>query len=156
MATPKSARTIKSSVDQATEQFENVAANGAAAVKENVERAIAAAAELNSFGKENLDAWIASSTAATKGLEAISARAMAYSKSALEAHMSAAKSIMTAKSVQELVEKQAEYAKSAFEGYVAEINSMSDLVSGFAKESLKPINERVTAVSSIMQNGRVR
>ena len=157
MATAKaSARTIKSTVDQATEQFEAVTANGAAAVKENVERAIAAATEMNSFGKENLDAWIASSTAATKGLEAISARAMAYSKQALEAHMTAAKSIMTAKSVQELVEKQSEYAKSAFEGYVAEINSMSNLVSGFAKESLKPINERVTAVSSIMQNGRVR
>jgi phasin family protein len=63
---------------------------------------------------------------------------------------------MTAKSVQELVEKQSEYAKSAFEGYVAEVTSMSDLVAGFAKESLKPLNERVTAVSSIMQNGRVR
>jgi phasin family protein len=156
MATTKAAngaRTIKTTVDQATEQFEAVTANGAAAVKENVERAMAAASELNSFGKENFDAWVASSTAATKGMEAISARAVAYSKQALEAHMSATKSIMTAKSVQELVEKQTEYAKTAFEGYVAELNSLSDLVTGYAKESLKPINERVTAVSSIMQTG---
>jgi phasin family protein len=159
MATVKSApgtRTIKSTVDQATAQFEAAGANGAAAVKENVERAMAAASEMSSFGKENYEAWVASSTAATKGLEAISARAMAYSKTALEAHMSATKSIMTAKSVQELVEKQTEYARHAFDGYVAELNSLSDMYAGFAKDALKPINERVSAVSHLMQNARAR
>ena len=159
MATAKAApgaRTIKSTVEQATAQFEAAGVNGAHVVKENVERAMAAASELNSFGKENFEAWVASSTAATKGLEAISARAVAYSKTALEAHMSATKSLMTSKSVQELVEKQTEYARSAFDGYVAELTSISDLVSGFAKESLKPINERVTAVSHLMQHARAR
>jgi phasin family protein len=159
MATTKAApgaRTIKSTVEQAAAQFEAAGANGAHVVKENVERAMAAASELNSFGKENFEAWVASSTAATKGIEAISARAVAYSKNALEAHMSATKALMTSKSVQELVEKQTEYARSAFDGYVAELNSLSDLFSGFAKESLKPINERVTAVGHLMQNARVR
>ena len=127
MATTKAAngaRTAKTIVDEAATSFEAATANGAHAVKENMERALAAASEMNAFGKENFEAWVASSTAATKGLEAISARAMAYSKSALEAHMSATKSIMTSKSVQELVEKQSEYARSAFDGYVAEVASL--------------------------------
>jgi phasin family protein len=160
MATQKGAtngaRTAKNVMDDAAASFETAAANGTHAVKENMERALAAASELNSFGKENFEAWVASSTAATKGLEAISSRAMAYSKAALEAHVAAAKSIMTAKSVQELVEKQTEYARAAFDGYVAEVAGISDLVSGFAKDAIKPINERVTAVGQLMQNGRVR
>ena len=159
MATTKAAsgaRTAKTIVDDAATSFEAATANGAHAVKENMERALAAASEMNAFGKENFEAWVASSTAATKGLEAISARAMAYSKAALEAHMSATKSIMTSKSVQELVEKQSEYARSAFDGYVAEVASLSDLVSGFAKDAIKPNNERVTAVGQLMQTARVR
>jgi phasin family protein len=152
MATTKA----KSTLEHAGETVEAAAANGVQNVRENVERAMAAASEMNSFGKENFEAFVASSTAATKGLEVLSARAVAYSKTALEAHMSAAQSIMTAKSVQELVEKQTEYARSAFDGYVAEINSLSDLMAGLAKDAMKPINERVTAYSSLMQNVRVR
>ncbi|MEJ0023124.1 MAG: phasin family protein [Alphaproteobacteria bacterium] len=63
---------------------------------------------------------------------------------------------MTSKSVQEVVEKQTEYAKSAFDEYVSELNKMSELMAGFTKDAMKPFNERVSAVSSIMQNGRLR
>ena len=149
-------KTAKSAAETVTATAEAAVAQGTQSVRENVERAMAAASEMNSFGKENFEALVASSTAATKGIEAISARAVAYSKTALEAHMSAAKSIMTSKSVQELVEKQSEYARSAFDGYVAELTSLSDLMSGFAKDAMKPLNERVNAVSHLMQHARVR
>jgi phasin family protein len=149
-------RTAKSAAETVSATAEAAVAQGTQSVRENVERAMAAASEMNSFGKENFEALVASSTAATKGLEVISARAVAYSKTALEAHMSAAKSIMTSKSVQELVEKQSEYARSAFDGYVAELTSLSDLMSGFAKDAMKPLNERVNAVSHLMQHARVR
>jgi phasin family protein len=156
MPTTKAAQAVKNTTEQVADSAEAATAHGVQAMRDNVERAMAAASEVNSFGKENFEAWVASGAAATRGIEAISARAVAYSKSAVEAHMSAAKSIMTAKSVQELVEKQSEYARSAFDGYVAEINSLSDLMSGFAKDAMKPFNERVSAVSHLMQTARVR
>jgi hypothetical protein len=53
--------------------------------------------------------------------------------------------------VQEFAEKQNEYAKGAFEAYVAELTTVSDLVQGVAKETLQPINERVTAVGQLIQ-----
>ncbi|MGE3303831.1 MAG: phasin family protein [Hyphomonadaceae bacterium] len=121
-----------------------------------MERAMTAAAEMNAFGKENFEAWVASTAATTKGMEAISARAVAFSKQALENHVAATKSLMTAKSVQEVIERQTEYARSAFDGYVAELTKMSDLMAGYAKDALKPLNERVSAVSTIMQSARVR
>ena len=59
---------------------------------------------------------------------------------------------MTSKSVQEFAEKQNDYAKGAFEAYVAEVTEVSELVQGLAKETLQPINERVNAVGQLVQN----
>jgi phasin family protein len=150
MATAKSARAAKS----ATEAFESVSSASTEAVRENFDRGIAALSEASAFGKQNVEAWLASASAAQKGFEAISARTVAFQKQALENHVEAAKSLMTSKSVQEFVEKQSEYAKGAFEAYVTELTSVSELVAGVAKETLQPINERVNAVGQLVQTGR--
>jgi phasin family protein len=143
-------------MDDVAASYEEAASGAGGAIKDNVERAMGAAAEFSAFGKGNMEAWMAATAATQKGVQEISARAAAYSKHALENHVAAAKSMMTSKSVQEVVEKQTEYAKSAFEEYVSELNKMSELMTGFAKEAMRPFNERVSAVSTIMQNGRLR
>ena len=149
MATVKTtaARTAKS----ASEAFEQVTAASGDAVRENIDRGIAAMSEASAFGKENLEALMASASTAQKGFETLSARYVAFSKAAMESHVAAAKSLMTSKSVQEFVEKQNEYAKSSFDAYVAEVTEAAELVSGFAKEALKPINDRVSAVGHLVQ-----
>jgi len=150
MATAKTARAATKS---ATEAFEQVTAASNEAVRENIDRSMAAMSEASAFGKQNVEAWIASAAAAQKGFEALSARTVAFQKAALENHVAAAKSLMTSKSVQEFVEKQNDYAKTSFEAYVAELSTLSELVAGAAKESFQPINERVTAVGALIQTG---
>lgn len=136
----------------ATSAFENVSDASSEKVQEQMEKATAALSEAAAFGKENYEAWLASATAAQKGLETVSARAMAFTKSAFERHMEMTKSLMTSKSVQEFVEKQSQYAQSSFQEYISELNSMSDLVTGVAKDAIKPLSERATAVGgSLMQ-----
>jgi phasin family protein len=153
MATAKSApRAAKS----ATEAFEQVTTASSEAVRENIDRGLAALSEASAFGKQNVEAWLASAAAAQKGLEALSARAVAFQKKALEDHVAATKSLMSSKSVQELVEKQSAYAKSSFEAYVAELSGVSDLVAGVAKDTLQPINDRVNAVGQLIQTGAAR
>ena len=44
------------------------------------------------------------------------------------------------------MELQTAFAKSAFEGYVAEVNKMAETVSASMKEAMSPINERMTAM----------
>ncbi len=150
MATAKTApRAAKS----ATEAFESVTAASSEAVRENIDRSLAALSEVSAFGKQNVDAFLASAAATQKGFETLSARSVAFQKQALENHVAAAKSLMTSKSVQEFVEKQNDYAKSSFEAYVAELTSVSDLVSSLTKEALQPINERVNAVGQLIQAG---
>ncbi len=147
MATAKTARVAKS----ATEAFEQATAASSDAVRDNIDRGMAAISEASAFGKQNVEAWIASAAAAQKGMETLSARTVAFQRQALESHVAAAKSLMTSKSVQEFVEKQNDYAKTSFEAYVAELSSMSDLVAGVAKDALAPINDRVTAVGQLIQ-----
>ena len=148
MATAKSApRAAKAGV----EAFETVSAASSEAVREQFDRGLAALSEASAFGKQNVEAWLASANAAQKGFEAISARTVAFQRQALENQVAAAKSLMTSKSVQEFVEKQNEFAKGAFEAYVAELSEVSDLVANVAKDALQPINERVTAVGHLVQ-----
>ncbi len=150
MATAKTApRAAKS----ATEAFETLTSASSETVRENIDRSLAALSEASSFGKQNMEAWVASAAAAQKGFEALSARAVAFQKAALENHVAATKSLMTSKSVQEFAEKQNDYAKGAFEAYVAELTTVSDLVQGVTKDTLAPINDRVNAVGQFIQNG---
>jgi phasin family protein len=141
------AESVKSTVDTFT-------AASSTAFKEGVEKTLAALTEANTFSKKNLEALIASVTAATKGAEALGAQAMAFSKAGFESQVAAAKSLASAKSVQEVVELQTSYAKQALEGYMAEVGKMSDTVSSSVKDSMKPLNERVTAVVEKMQAAR--
>jgi len=151
-ATKTAARTAKT----ATEAFEQVTTASSEAVRENIDRSLAALSEASAFGKQNVEAWVASAAAAQKGFEALGARTVAFQKTAIENHVAATKSLMTSKSVQEFVEKQNEYAKGAFEAYVAELSGLSELVAGVAKETLQPINERVNAVGQLIQTGAQR
>ena len=132
------AEAVKSTVEQFT-----AASN--VAFKEGVEKSLAALNDANAQSKKNLEAIVASTTAATKGAEALGAQAMAFSKAIFETNVTAAKSLAGAKSIQEVVELQTTFAKSALETYMAEFSKMSDTVSASVKESMKPINERVTA-----------
>lgn len=153
MATAKTApRAAKS----ATEAFETFTTTSTETVRDNIDRATAAMSEAQAFGKQNLEAWVASAAAAQKGFEALSARTVAFQKEALEKHVAATKALMTSKSVQEFVEKQNDYAKTSFEAYVAELTTVSDLVQGVAKETLAPINDRVNAVGQFIQTNAVR
>jgi phasin family protein len=131
--------TLKATVDQFTTA-------GNQAFKDNVEKSLTALNELNAHSKKNLEALVASATAATKGAEALGAHAMAYSKQALEDQVSAAKSLAGAKSFQEAIELQTGFAKAALEGYLANFGKLSEVVAASVKETVKPLNERVSAL----------
>ncbi len=141
------AETVKNTVEQFTTA-------GNQAFKDAVEKSLAGLNEANAHSKKNLEAVIASVTAATKGAEALGAQAMAYSKTSFEANVAAAKSLTSAKSVQEVVELQTSFAKSALETYMAEVGKMSEIVSASVKDSMKPLNERVTAAVERLQAAR--
>jgi phasin family protein len=145
---------MATSADTIKNQAEKYTAAGAQAFKEAVDKSLTALNELNAQSKSNLEAVVASTTAATKGAETLGAQAMAYSKKAVEDGMSAARSLGGARSVQEVIELQTSYAKSALETYLAEVNKASETVAASFKESLTPLNARMTAAVEKFQAAR--
>ena len=138
------AETLKTTVEQFTTA-------GNQAFKDNVEKSLATLNEVNSYSKKNLEAVVASVTAATKGAEALGAQVMAFSKKSMEDQVAAAKALAGAKSVQEAVELQTAWVKAAMEGYLAEASKMGEVVAASVKDSVKPLNERVTATVEKLQ-----
>ena len=141
------ATTTKSNVEQFT-------AAGNTAFKDLIEKSLAGMNEMNADSKKNLEAVVASVTAAAKGVEALSAETITYSKTALESQVAAAKSLSGVKSVQEAFEIQSSFAKSAYEGYMAQMTKASEIMTAAMKESFKPLNERVTATVERLQAAR--
>ena len=160
-----SAETVKKTIEQATttakvqgEQFkaqaEQFQAKGTQALREGVEKTSATMAELSAQSKQNLEALTASATAAQKGAEALSAQVVSYSKTSWENGVAAAQTISQARSIQELIELQTNFAKSAMETYLSEVTKMTETLTGSVKDSFKPINERVTATVETFQAAR--
>ena len=68
--------------------------------------------------------------------------------------VSATKAFASAKSVQEIFEIQSEFTKTAMDNYLAELNKTTDLFSDMFKDTLKPLNERVSAAVELAQTQR--
>jgi phasin family protein len=145
--TAKTAEKVKATTDQ-------YAAAGTKAFTDGVEKSIAGLNQLTAQSKQNLEAMVASATATAKGAETLGAQAMSYGKTAVDKHVEAAKALSAARSMQEVIELQTAYAKSALETYMAEMNRASEIFSATMKDAFRPLNERATAVVETMQAAR--
>jgi phasin family protein len=143
--------TLKPEADAAKAGVEQITTAANTAFKDGVDKTLTALSEVNAHSKKNLEAVVASVTAAAKGAEVLGAQAVAYSKSTFETQVNAAKALAGAKTPQELFELQTAFAKGAFETYVTEVGKMSEIFAASFRESVKPLNERVTDVVGKLQ-----
>ncbi|GAW40846.1 Phasin protein [Brevundimonas sp. SH203] len=152
------AETMKKTADQTAAkvkaQAETLQAAGTQAFREGIDKSVASLGELNAHGKKNLDAMVESATVAQKGAEALSQQALGFAKTSWEEGVAASKELSTARSVQEFFELQTVWAKKSMERYVAEMTKTNEIVANTVKDSLKPLNERVTASVESFQAAR--
>lgn len=97
------------------------------------------------LSKDQVEAYVTAGNVASKGLETINAEVMAFTKTQVEDQISAAKAMMSAKTLQELIELQNGYAKSAFEAYTAHTTKLSEVATKVAQDAFAPINAQVQA-----------
>ena len=86
-----------------------------------------------------------SANAAGKGVETINSEVFSYARKSIEESMAATKAIMAAKSVDEAIQLQSEFSKSAFETYVDELAKFGDMALAAAKGAAEPLQARVSA-----------
>ena len=94
--------------------------------------------DLQQVSKDNVDMTLKSIGALTKGSQAIAVEVADYSKKAFEDSTAALEKLFGVKSFDKAMEVQTEYAKTAYEGFVAKASKLGELYADLAKETYKP------------------
>jgi hypothetical protein len=95
--------------------------------------------DIQKYGKDNLDLAMKAIGVQQKGVQAIATEVADYSKKAVEAGSAQFEKLLGVKTLDKAIELQAEFAKGAYEGYVAHATKVGELVTELAKEAAKPL-----------------
>ena len=87
---------------------------------------------------EFVDLALKSVGTVSKSAQAIAVEIADYSKKSFENSTAALEKLFGVKSIEKAIELQTEYAKSAYEGFVAEATKIGEMYTAMAKESYKP------------------
>ena len=108
--------------------------------------------QMNTFGKENLEAVVASGSIYAKGVEHLSKEVFALAQSSFETTMNAAKAFMGVKSLREAVDLQSEISRSHFDRMMADSAKLAELSLKVANEAFQPIQARINvAMEKVMK-----
>jgi phasin family protein len=99
--------------------------------------------DLQQVGKDNMDSALKCWGALSKGAQAIAVEMADYSKKSFEDSTAALEKLFGVKSFDKAIEVQTEFAKTAYEGFVAEATKLSELYADLAKETYKPFESMV-------------
>jgi hypothetical protein len=99
--------------------------------------------DIQQASKENVDLALKSMGALSKGTQAIAVEVADYSKKAFEDGTAALEKLFGVKSFEKAIELQTEYAKTAYEGFVAKASKIGELYADLAKETYKPFESLV-------------
>jgi len=94
--------------------------------------------DVQNLNKEGLEAFAASSAAASKGAQAFATEIADYSKKSFEKSTAVWQNAVAAKSFEKAVEIQQVYAKDVFETSLAEFTKLGELAAAAAKAAFKP------------------
>src|ERR1700727_3234458 len=95
--------------------------------------------DIQQYGKEHFDTVVAAATTLQNGLQAIAGAYGDYTKKSFEDTKSFVEKLSGVKSLDKAVEVQTEYAKSAYEAFVAESQKIAGMYTDLAKETFKPL-----------------
>jgi hypothetical protein len=94
--------------------------------------------DFQKYGKDHMDTTLKAWGQMSKGVQAIAAETADYSKKSFEEGSAALEKLLGAKSIEKAIEIQTTYAKTAYEGFVAQATKLGELYADIAKESYKP------------------
>jgi len=141
----------KAKTNETAEAVEEAFTASTEAMKDGFDKALLGYDEIAAASKENTDALVESMTLSQKGLEAINTEAVTYSKHAMEEGVAATKAAFGAKTVQELIELNTTYTKSAFDAYLGAATKIGEIWTAAAKDASAPLNARVNATVEAAQ-----
>ena len=131
----------------AAEQFKTVFGDVNERAKAAVERSAKIVEEMADLTRGNVEAIVASSKVAAKGVETLSQDAAEYGRKSFEEASTALKSLAEVKSATDLFKLQGDYARAAFDSAVAESARLSEIMMKLAGDVAEPLNSRYTVAA---------
>jgi phasin family protein len=120
--------------------------------RDAMERSARFAEELTELTRGNVEALVASSKVAAKGVEKLSQEAAEFGRKSFEGASAAMKSFTEVKSPTDLFRLQSEYAKNSFEIVVAETSKFSEIAIKLAGDVAEPIASRYSVAADRVKN----
>ena len=102
--------------------------------------------EVQKVGKDGFDAAVSSFGEVKKGFQAIAAEITAYSKKSFED--GTFEQLLGAKSFGQVIEIQSQYARMAYEAYVAELSKLGEMYAGLTRNAYKPVEQAAAKAGS--------
>ena len=94
--------------------------------------------DVQKLSKDNMDQAMKSFGTVSKSFQAIAVEVADYSKKSFEEGSATLEKLLGAKSLEKAIEIQTDYAKSAYEGFIAGATRIGELYADLAKETYKP------------------
>jgi hypothetical protein len=95
--------------------------------------------DIQNYGKEQLEQVVSSASSVQSGLHAIATAYGDYTKKSFEDTKALVEKLSGVKSLDKVIEAQTEFAKSAYETFVADSQKIAGLYGDLAKQAFKPV-----------------
>ncbi len=104
--------------------------------------------EIKTLGLSQFDAITAAATSTAKGLLAITTEATGYSKKSVENGFALGEKLLGARKLDEIVQLQSDFAKAAYDDFVAGAAKISNIYVDLAKDAFSSSQAGLNAQSS--------
>ncbi len=122
-----------------------------AAMKDMMEKNMKSMTEMTEFAKGNVEAMVESAKAAAAGAETLTTHFVETSKKSMEEAQAALKTMTSAKTPNELLAAQNEFAKAQFDKAVATISHFSETWMKLAGDVVQPISSRMAVAAETVK-----
>lgn len=100
--------------------------------------------DIQNYGKEQFETVLASATSVQNGIQAIASAYGDFTKKSFEDTKSFVEKLSSVKSLDKALEAQTDFARSAYETFVAESQKIAGLYGDLAKHAFKPVETLVS------------
>lgn len=104
--------------------------------------------ELQKFGKDNVEASFKSFDAYAKNAQTIAQEVADYSKKSVDAGGKVMERLFGAKSLDNAIEIQNDYLKTAYDGFVSQATRLGSLYAELARDAYKPFEAQVAKAAA--------
>ncbi len=105
--------------------------------------------DMQKLGKSNLDATMKSFGALSKSTQEIAAELADYSKKSFEDGSKALEKLLGAKTPEQAIQIQTDFAKTACEGFITQMTKIGELYTDLAKETFKSFENNLSKAAPV-------